>query len=198
MMSTQRKINTDKKIRFTKIILLVTTCWLVVAIITGCGYTTRSVISQLYRTIYVSPFINKIDITSETSVARGYKIYHPLLENDITREVTNELILDGGLRLAKQEEADLILEGELVDYRKDALSYTDNEDEDVKEYRVSIAVDLKLYDTSNQTTLWEEDNFVGDTTYFTTGSLAKSESTAIGEAVDDLARRIIDHIVDIW
>ena len=162
--------------------------------IAGCGYATRSVISQLYKTIYVRPFLNKIDITKETSVARRYQVYQPLLENDITREVINEFILDGSLRLAKEEDADLILEGELVDYRKDALSYKGEDDKDVEEYRISIVVNLKLHDISKQTILWEVGSFVGDTTYLTQAS----ESSAIAEAVNDLARRIIDGVTDIW
>ena len=187
-----------KKNRFLQIISLVTSFCLLVTIITGCGYTTRSLISQLgYRTIYVGPFINKIDITSETSVARRYKTYYPLLENDITRQVIDRFILDGNLRLAKEEDADLVLKGELINYRRDALRYTGVDDKEIEEYRISLVVNLKLYDTSRQTFLWEVNNFVGDTTYF---PQAKSESSAITEAIDDLARRVVDRVgeVDIW
>lgn len=169
-------------------------CWIIG--LSGCGYTTRSLISQQgYYTIYVRPFVNKIDITSETSVAREYKIYHPLLENDITRKVIDQFILDGNLRLAKEEDADLILGGELINYRKDTLRYTGTDDEEVEEYRVSLVVNLKLYDTSKQTLVWEVGSFVGDTTYI---PQEKSESTAISEAVSDLARRIVNRTVDIW
>jgi hypothetical protein len=183
-----------KKNRYTQIIFLFSVLCFLSSAIVGCGYTTRSLIRKRYQTIYVSPFVNKIDITTETSVARRYKIYHPLLENDITRQVIDQFILDGNLRLAKEEEADLVLKGALVDYRRDALRYTGNDDKEVEEYRISLAVNIKLYDTSGQTFLWETNNFVGDTTYFTTGS----ESSAISAAVDDLARRIVDHVVDIW
>ena len=160
----------------------------------GCGYTMRSLITTYYKTIHVSSFINKIDISSDTSVARKYKTYHPLLENDITRQVIDQFILDGNLRLAKEEEADLVLEGELVDYRKDALRYTGEDSKEVEEYRISLGVNLKLYDVSNQTLLWQANNFIGDTTYF----IGQSESSAISEAVEDLARRIVDRVVDIW
>jgi len=164
----------------------------------GCGYTTRSLITKDYQTIHVRPFLNKIDITQDTSVARRYKTYSPLLENDITRKVIDQFILDGNLRLTEEEDTDLILEGELIDYRKDPLRYTGTEDSKVEEYRISLTVNLKLYSVSRQDYLWEVNNFVGDTTYFTQGSLAKSESSAINEAVGDLARRVVDRVVDIW
>jgi hypothetical protein len=184
--------------RFLAVSFLLTTYHLPLTTICGCGYSTRSLITQSYQTINVRPFPSKIDITSETSVARQYKTYHPLLENDITREVINQFILDGNLRLAKQEEADLILQGELIDYRKDVLRYTGTDDEEVEEYRISIVVNVKLYDTSSQTTLWEVNSLVGDTTYFTQGAQAQSESSAINEAVKDLARRVVDRVVDVW
>ena len=168
--------------------------WVIGLGLGGCGYTTRSLITQYYQTIYVGSFVNKIDITSDTSVARKYKTYHPLLENDITRQVIDQFILDGNLRLAKEEEADLILRGELVDYRKDALRYTGEDNKQVEEYRISLVVNLKLYDAENLTLLWQVNNFIGDTTYFT----EQSESSAINRAVDDLSRRIVDRVVDIW
>jgi hypothetical protein len=161
----------------------------------GCGYTTRSLITQDYQTIYVRPFVNKISITGDTSVARQYKTYYPLLENDITRRVIDQFILDGNLRIVKEEDADLILEGELVNYRKDALRYTGADDKQVEEYRISLVVNLRLYDVSAQSLLWKVNNFVGDTTYFLQ---AKSESQAISEAVSDLARRVVDRAIDIW
>jgi len=168
-------------------------CCLVIAC-AGCGYTTRSMISSLYQTIYIEPFINKIDITTDTSVARGYKTYYPLLENDITRQVIDDFIFDGNLKVAKHQEADLVLKGELVNYRKDALRYTGADDDEVEEYRITIAVNLKLYDEGGENLVWEVNNFAGDTTYFASGS----ESTAIRNAVGDLSRRVIDRVVDVW
>jgi CYTH domain-containing protein len=181
-----------------KRIKLLAICYLLFANFAGCGYTTRSLITKDYQTIYVRPFVNKIDITRETSVARKYEIYYPLLEKDITRQVIGQFMFDGNLRIAKEEDADLILEGELVNYRRDALRYTGQDNKEVEEYRISIVVNLKLYDTRKEAALWEVKNLIGDTTYFTQGSLEKSESTAINEAVDDLARRVVDRVVEVW
>ena len=141
-----------RKNRFIHIILLATCCLL----IAGCGYTTRSLITQNYQTIYVRPFVNKINITSDTSVARRYKTYYPLLENNITRQVIDQFILDGNLRLARSEDADLVLQGELVGYHRDALRYTGADNKEVEEYRISLVVNLKLYDASDQTNFTRE------------------------------------------
>ncbi len=163
--------------------------------IAGCGYTTRSFITDKYKNIYVAQFENKIDITKETDVSRRYKIYHPLLEIDISREIINRFVLDGTLSIVKEEEADLILRGNLTNYKRDALKYTT--DEDVEEYRVSLVVDLTLLDR-NQKILWQERGFIGDTTYFVIGPNSKSETEAINEAVEDLARRVVERVVEEW
>jgi len=162
----------------------------------GCGYTTRSMISNKFRTIYIASFVNKIDITKETDVGNKYKIYRPYLETDITRAVINKFLLDGNLKIAKEEAADLILRGELVEFRKDPLRYSDSDE--VEEYRVNLVVNLTLWDNKDDKLVWEEKNFTADTTYFTTGSSAKSEATAINDAVTDLAKRIVERTVEQW
>src|SRR3990167_5727850 len=83
-----------KRMSLQKSILLVTSYSLLVTII-GCGYTTRSMISSKFHTIYITPFVNKVDITRETDAANKYRIYRPMLETDITKKVTNKYLFDG-------------------------------------------------------------------------------------------------------
>ena len=162
----------------------------------GCGYTTRALISKKFKTIYVPAFKNQIDITRETDASRKYKIYHPLLETDITRAVIDRFMFDGNLRISKEVNADLILVGRLIGFRRDVLRYTEDEEE-VEEYRISITVDLSLLDKDSEL-LWEQSGFIGDTTYFITGPNAKSEAVAVDEAVEDLARRVVERVIEEW
>jgi len=163
---------------------------------TGCGYTTRSMISNKFRTIYVVPFVNKVDITSEVNTGNKYKVYRPMLESEVSRAVNNKFLFDGNLKPTKQELADVVLKGELVEFRRDPLRYT--ESNEVAEYRINIVVNISLWDKRENKLLWKEDGFTGDTSYFTTGSLAKSEDTAVTDAINDLARRIVEHAVEQW
>lgn len=176
-------------------ILLIGVCWLLITL-AGCGYTTRSMISNEFRTIYVEPFVNKIDITKEAYAADKYRIYRPGLETDITRAVTNKYLFDGNLRPTKQDSGDLILKGELVDFRRDPLRYS--ESDTVTEYRLNLVVNISLLNRKEDKMIWQESGFTGDTTYFTTGSQAKSESVAINDALADLARRIVERTVEQW
>jgi hypothetical protein len=153
-------------------------------------------IADKFQTIYIVPFVNKIDITSDADVANKYKIYRPMIETDITRSITERFLFDGNLRPAHKENADLILKGEVVEFRKDPLRYTD--DDVVEEYRINLVVNISLWNNKENKLIWAEKNFTGDTTYFTTGSSAKSEGTALNDALKDLARRIVERAVEQW
>ncbi len=178
-----------------KILLLVAICYMPFAIM-GCGYTTRSMISNKYRTIYIAPFINKIDITRDSDSGTKYKIYRPMLETDITKAVNDKYLFDGNLKPVREASADLILKGELVDFRRDPLRYTDNDE--IYEYRINIIVNLSLLENKADKPLWQENNFTGDFTYFVSGTLAKSEGSAVNDAIADLARRIVERTVEQW
>lgn len=162
----------------------------------GCGYTASSSLPGRFKTIYIKPFVNKIDLTKETQEYRTLKTYHPLLETDITQAVIERFIFDGRLKVVPEEEADLILTGELIEYRRDSLRYTDSED--IQEYRINLIVNLALWDKQKEKFLWKEPAFFGDTTYFKSGALAKSESQAIEDAIEDLAQRIVEKTVEVW
>lgn len=171
-------------------------CIAAVAVVPGCGYTTRSLIADKYSTIYITPFKNKIDISGET-ITHNYRLYRPLLETDITSAVVQKFLIDGNLKPVRQREnADLVLEGELTDFSKDAVAY--NSHDNVREYRVNITVKIKLTDIEAGQALWELPSFTGSATYFLAGSNASSEAAAITEAIKDLSRRIVEQTVDQW
>lgn len=183
-----------------KIVLSIIICSLSL-ILGSCGYTTRSMISDKFRTIYVTPFVNKIDITTETDAASKYKVYKPMLETDITRAVINKFLFDGNLKPVKQEDADLVLKGELVEFRRDPLRYTDSDE--VEEYRLNLVVNITLWDNKDNKLEWEENRFTGDYTYFTYSSTMqnvtkKTDDQAIPDAINDLARRIVERVVEQW
>lgn len=179
-------------------LLLTTYCLLFTNLLVGCGYTTRSFVNPNIKTIYIKPFVNKIDITSELSENRRYKAYFPLLEVKISRAVVDRFIFDGNLRIGKPETADVILEGELIDYVRDPLRYEDSDNETVEEYRVSLVVNITLLDRGENKVLWEENSFIGDSTYFVSGASAKSEDSVLNDAVVDLARRIVERTIEDW
>ena len=162
----------------------------------GCGYTTHVALPGNLRTVYVKPFVNRIDITSEASDLTRFKIYRPLLESDISNAIIARFQADGTIRVANPQRADMILTGELIAFRRDALRF-DNAN-NAEEYRLSVVVNLELRNARDGSILWTEESFIGDATFFVTGSLAESEPLALDRAVKDLARRVVERTVEGW
>ena len=168
----------------------------VIFFVAGCGYTTKSLLPSDLKTIYVSNFVNKIKVTDEASDARMYRGYRPGMELETTRTIRDKYLSDGNLKIASMDTADLILTGELVDFRNEALRY-DRED-DVEEYRVRLVVNIEMKNAKDGKVRWTEKNFAGESLYRTSGTLVKSETTAIKEAAEDLARRVVERTIEEW
>ena len=167
-------------------------------LIVGCGYTTGSLLPVHIKTIYISPFRNKIELTQELSPeSYRFRTYSPHLETDITREIIDRFVTDGHLRVAEEQQADVILSGELIDYLRQPVRYgADNET--VEEYRVSIVCSAKFKDVRKDVLLWHEPRIIGDSTYSLSGRYGSSESSTISAAVSDLARRIVNRTIEGW
>jgi outer membrane lipopolysaccharide assembly protein LptE/RlpB len=167
-------------------------CLLSIVLLAGCGYTTSSTLPRSIKTIHVESFKNNIDFAQE-----GHRnIYLPLLEVKVQNGIINRFLFDGNLKIVEADRADIILKGELTGYDRTVLRYTD--EEDAQEYRIHVTVSLELQDAKKQEVSWTESGFVGEATYFVSGSLAKSEESAVDEAVTDLARRVVERTVEDW
>lgn len=164
--------------------------------VSGCGYTTRSLLPDRFKTIYIENFKNNIKVTAEQSDERMYRGYRPGMEIELTKAVIDKFLIDGNLKISNGDDADLMLKGELTDFRKEALRYDSNDN--VEEYRTLLVVNLELIDVRTGKTVWTEKEFAGESTYRTGGSLAISENDSIKNANTDLARRIVERTVEGW
>jgi len=165
-------------------------------LVSGCGYTTRSLLPANYKSIYVENVKNLIKVTAEQSDQRMYRGYRPGMEIDMTKAFINKFIADGNIRINSAENADLMLKTELIDYNRGAIIYDVNYS--IEEYRIKMIVNLELFDVKANKLVWQEKGFAGETTYRTGGSLAKTESVAVKDAIDDLARRVVERTVEAW
>ncbi len=174
--------------------------WVAAALIVmaaGCGYSTKSLLPPTYRLIYIAPFVNKLSITQEPSEIQRFTSSLPKLETDVTSEVIKRFIFDGRLHVTpNRDQADLVLTGEIVDFHRQALRLNDTGN--IEEYRLNLVANLTLRNTKTGELLWEENGFVGDTTYFLTGSSATSESTAVTALLTDFARRVVERTIENW
>ena len=160
-------------------------------ILSGCGYTLHTASKFSYHTIYIPVFQNRINIAQD---AVNRQLYYPGLDVELQKILKERIRYEGTLEtVSSPQSADLVLEGEILDFNRQALRYASNED--VEEYRVSIKVRLRLL--QGEDLLWE-DIFSGEDSYILAGANAKTEAQAVTDALKDLARKVIDRIVENW
>ena len=172
-------------------------CFLLSVIcLAGCGYTNKALIAPGANSIFVETFKNGIDITKEPSSRQKYNVYKPFLETKVTNAVIDRFLYDGNLKITDKDAADLLLQGEVVNYLRQPLRYSDSKE--IQEYRINIMVNFTLRDLKTDKVLLEEKDLTADTSYFVTGKSAKTEDSAIDVLVEDLARRLVNRIVHRW
>lgn len=181
--------------------LLLAGCAMVIS--AGCGYTARSSLDPVYQSISVSPFYDK---TNE------YGLQIPL-----TNAVIRKFTADSRLRVKKPEEADLLLEGMIIDFQRKGLIY-DRKDETTQALLVVIA-SIRLTDQKTGEVLWQEPAVSGETTFYTraagltSGRLrgnaetymnpvrfftSEEENRAAAEALEQLASEIVYRVLEPW
>ena len=161
----------------------------VIALSAGCGYTNRAILPNGIRTIAIRPFKNDVPPQEIFTYEAGIEI-------DVTQAVIDRILFDGNLKVKDIKKADARLEGKLTNYYQEAIRF--NSLDGVQEYRLYMVCDLKLIDQRTNTLIWHEPSFSGDTEYFIEGALTKPESTAVKAVMRDLAKNIVDRIVEDW
>lgn len=173
------------------------------AILAGCGYTTQSSLAPEYQTIAVSPFYDK---------TREYDLQAPL-----TNAITRKFINDSRLQVVDADQADLLLEGVILNYQLKGLTYDQNDE--VTQFLLVITAGVRLTDLEKGEVLWEEEIMSGETSYYTRAAGQSSdrlrgnaevflppvrsfatdeENRAAAEALEQLASDIFYRTVEPW
>ncbi len=162
-------------------------------LLVGCGYTTRGFVYN-ERSIYISPIVNKVNITEESRAYSSYVSYPVLLEKRLTNSLINKFSIESSLRVASTPQDSLNLECQILNYTKEPLRYSN--DDRVLEQRLHLVVHFILRDSEGN--LLKEKDIIGETTYFLSGANSKSESAAWTDLMEDTARRIVEAVVEKW
>lgn len=158
---------------------------LVLLTLPGClGYKLGSTLPPDVKAIYVHLFINKCN--------------EPLLEIDTTNATIAEFQKDGTLRIVPRDEADVLLETTLNAMTLTPLRYDQITDKaKPNEYRLTLAASFVLKRTKTRE-IMSEVSVIGESTFVFLGNLNSSKRSAIPAASEDLAKRIVEKVVEIW
>ncbi len=176
---------------------------LVVCLLNGCAYTTKSSLDPQFQTIFVSSFYDKTP---------NYGLQAPL-----TDALARKFVHDTRLELVKEDQADLKIEGVILDYKLKGLTY-DARDE-VTQFLAVITAGVRLTNQKTGEVIWEEKLMTGETTYYTREAGQSSdrlrgnsetfvptvrafsteeENRAASEALEQLASDIFYRTVEPW
>jgi len=151
---------------------------LLAAAVAGCGYSFRGTLPEHIQTVAVPLFANK---TGE-----------PRIESLLTSAVVEAFSTNGRLRVVKREDADAVLEGEVVGYSLLSISY--DSQANVRQYRLIMTINLKLLDMRRSAVLFEERNLREKADFQVMNAVSETisvEETAVRTAATEIARAIV-------
>ncbi len=153
---------------------------LVVVLMCGCGYSTRSLISRDISSIHIPIFEND-------TFRRG-------IEFDLTKAVKNEVMSKTNLRIASKDYADTILHGSVEDFTESIITHGFRDS--VVEARMALLVEIKLIDRRTDRVLVHEKGIKQRTEYIV--RRGETLESATGEGIVRIAETIVDHLAEKW
>jgi len=118
------------------------------------------------------------------------------LERKITTALVDAFVRDGTLDVAAEAQADAKLTGEVVSYKKEALSY--DVTESVKEYNLVVVVSVSFIDLTTGQVLYQDPNIYQAVSYYAVGPRAETEDEALERLAEELARKIVKRTLQGW
>lgn len=127
----------------------------------------------------------------------------PLFENEtvevglveeISARIRDAIISDGNMKVVSEFQADAIVTGTIVDVIEEAETYS--KDEQAEQFKIRIFADVTFFDRKKNRVIWEEKNMEGWANFNATDPSSREEG--INEALDMLAKQIIDNTVSGW
>ena len=156
---------------------------LLAAAITGCGYSFRGNLPEHIQTVAVPIFVNKTGT--------------PRVENLLTNGVVTAFSTNGRLRVVNREDADAVLEGEVIGYSVQSISY--DSQANVRQYRLTVTMNLKLLDMKKSAVLFEEHSLRERADFQVMNAVSQTisvEETAVRTAATEIGRAIVSLTVN--
>jgi outer membrane lipopolysaccharide assembly protein LptE/RlpB len=153
------------------------------ALLAGCGYSLRGTLPGHIQTVAVPVFANR---TAE-----------PAVENFITRAIVEAFSTNGRLRVVSPEQADAILEGEVVGYQLQSIAF--DASSNVRQYRLLVTLNLRFRDVKRNEVLFQQSGHQERADFRVVGPVAQTigrEETALRAAAVDIGRAVVSLALD--
>ncbi len=149
----------------------------------GCGYTVGGQLPPNVKTIAVPMFKN---LTKQ-----------PAVEDVMTSAVVSAFA-NTGIKVVPVQQADSILEGEIVEYNVQSIAYDSSINAEV--FRLRMRLNLQFRDVRNNTMIWRQEGLEDRADFRSRGDVAQTISQertgAVSQAAAEIARRIVSLALD--
>ena len=149
----------------------------------GCGYSFHGTLPDYIKTVAVPIFVNRTQ--------------QPAVEGVITRAIVDAFATNGRLRVVRPEDADSILEGEVLQYNIGAIAVDPSLN--VQQYRLAVTLRLRMRDVRLNKLLFEQSSFSEQADFLVAGSVAQTlslEAGALQQAATQIAQAVVSLALD--
>ena len=149
----------------------------------GCGYSFTGNLPSHIKSVAVPVFKNKTQ--------------QPAVESTITAAVVNAFTTSGKLKVVPPDQADSILDGEVVGY--DVQTVSVDQRINVRQYRLVVTLNLQFRDARKGEMLFRQEGLQERADFvvpFDVSATISREEGAVRLAAVEIGRRIVNLVVD--
>ncbi|HKW93817.1 MAG TPA: LptE family protein [Methylomirabilota bacterium] len=156
---------------------------MIAVLLAGCGYSTKGSLPSHIKTVAVPMFRNRT--------------LEPGVESAVTSGVVNAFTGSGRLKVVAQDEADAILDGEVVGYSLEGLAFDRNAN--VRAYRLRLVLNVEFRDVRQSAMLWRQEGLQETSDFQVAGqvsdTLARGQG-AVLQAASEIGRKVVNLAVE--
>jgi hypothetical protein len=125
----------------------------------------------------------------------GNQTHEPRLPEPIANAIRKQVQQDGSFQLSTHGTADIVVDGTLVDYRRDPLSFNPSDIVVTRDYEARLTAKVRAVDRGTGRVLFDRE-IVGKTLIEGQPDRPSAERQAVPLLAEDLARSITSLLVD--
>ena len=152
-------------------------------VLAGCGYSTKGSLPDHIKTVAVPIFKNRT--------------LEPGVESAITSGVVNAFSSGGRVKVVPIDQADAILQGEVVAYSLDGLAFDQNAN--VQAYRLRLVLNVEFRDVKRSAMLWRQEGLSETSDFQVQGQVSDTIARgrgAVSQAAAEIGRKVVNLALD--
>jgi hypothetical protein len=156
---------------------------LAAVVLAGCGYGTRGSLPDHIKTVAVPIFKNRT--------------LEPGVESAITSGVVNAFSSGGRVKVVPIDQADAILQEEVVAYSLDGLAF--DQTANVRVYRLRLVLNVEFRDVRKSAMLWRQEGLSETSDFQVQGQVSDTIARgrgAVSQAAAEIGRRVVNLALD--